>query len=117
MSNNKFLQFYKTGTPGLLLTGLAQIWLGTKGQPELFATGLATIAGVIYPLVAQKRLDGQIKSDVLTPTSPVEAITKGVSDLTAAKDSAIADYDKAVDIVAGLAKGDIDPLVKELLNR
>lgn len=116
MSDNKFLNLYKAGTLGALATAGAQLWLGFHGNPELFATGLTTLALAIVPAVSAKRLDGQIKSDVLTPTSPVESIAKGVDQLTADKERAQAEFDKGVDIVAALAKGDLTPLTKELLN-
>ena len=116
MKDTSFLNLYKSGTIGLVVTGAAQIWLGLKGDPALFATGAATLAGVFIPAVAAKRLDGQIKTDVLTETSPLDSVTKGIDALTAARDQAVADFEKAADITASLSRGDLDPLVRELLK-
>lgn len=116
MSDNKFLNLYKAGTLGVLVTAGAQLWLGFHGNPELFATGLSTLALAIVPGTAAVRLDGQVKTGALTKDSPVEAIAKGVDQLAAAKEQALSDFDKGVDIVAALAKGDLTPLTKELLN-
>lgn len=117
MNLNSILRLYKGGSVGLLLTGAAQIWLGLKGDPALFATGVATIAGAVVPAVSAKRLDGQIKNDVFTPTSPVDAITNGLNEILSKKQSAEADLAKAKQAAEAITGVVLGPDAREALSK
>lgn len=94
MSENAFQKFYHSGTVGLAVTGLAQIWLGTKGDPALFATGLATLAGVLYPAVASKRLSNQVKDGKFDSVDVVDQVIQGIPEVVKRASSAAADLER-----------------------
>lgn len=116
MSDNKFLNLYKAGTVTAVISAGAQLWLGFHGNPELVVTGLTNLGLALVPAVAAKRLDGQIKSDVLTPTEPVDALAKAVEELLSKKSAADAALAKGGEIVSAISKGDLEALTRELLS-
>ncbi|QFG10382.1 holin [Mycobacterium phage Anthony] len=122
MNNSSILKFYKSGSIGLILTGIAQIWLGFKGgDPALFATGIATIAGVALPAVAGKRLDGQIKDGTFegpVELSPVDQVINSLPVIVQTANDAVADLQRVKDAATAVAGATpvIGPLAQEAIE-
>lgn len=96
-----FKNFYRGGTGFIVLTALAQVWLGiNSGNQEFIATGIATLLGALVPATAERRVSGQIKDGTLG--SPADVVASGLKAIVESQVAAKAEYDKVLDVVSTL---------------
>ena len=116
MSDTSFLKLYKSGAVGLVLTGASQIWLGVQsGDAALFGTGAATLAGALFPFVAQKRLQAQVDSGQLEKLEPKDAVSKAVNEVLVQKKAADDALAHVKDVLAPL-NSVLEPVLRDFLR-
>lgn len=116
MTDLRFLKFYKTGIVGIVLTALAQIFLGFKtGDQTLFVTGAGALVTALWPYVSQKRLSAQVSTGVLEDKSPQEVIAQAAADAMAAKSAADSQIEQIKEVLAPLGK-QLEPVLKDFLT-
>ena len=124
MNNNGFLKLYKTGAVGLILSAVAQLWLGYKsGDSALFATGVTTLSGVLIPAVAGKRLDNQIKDGTFeapVEVSPYDMVMDNLPVVVEQAARARTEMDRVIEAASAAASAvipDLGPLAKEAIEK
>ncbi|AFV51134.1 holin [Mycobacterium phage 20ES] len=118
---------YHVGTliPGLV--GLAMIWFGlsTDDADSIIqvVSGAIALIGAGAPAIAAKTVREQRKDGTLT-ANPVEAVSKGIEQVIAARDAAQAEVDKVTSVVGNVLSDvqlaanaiNLGPLASQILN-
>ncbi|AEL17749.1 holin [Mycobacterium phage Turbido] len=118
---------YHVGTliPGLV--GLAMLWFGLSSDDAdsiiQVISGALALIGAGAPAIAAKTVRDQRKDGTLT-ASPVEAVSKGIEQVIAARDAAQAEVEKVTSVVGNVLNDvqlaanavNLGPLASQILS-